>query len=81
MDKQLIAPARRLPADWTSHPAGPASQNHGAAWLKASRFAALKVPSSVIPEETNLLLNPLAPEFDSIRVVEEKPFRLDLRLG
>jgi len=39
------------------------------------------VPSSVIPEETNLLLNPLGPEFASIRIVGEKEFRLDLCLG
>jgi RES domain-containing protein len=41
----------------------------------------MRVPSVLIPEEHNLLLNPAAPGFDQIRVIEERDFRLDLRLS
>ena len=42
---------------------------------------ALMVPSVIIPEESILLLNPLAPGFDTIRVLEERDLHLDLRLA
>lgn len=80
VEDRLIAPPRDLPLGWDSHPSGNASQNHGLDWLKSSPFAALKVPSVVIPEEINLLLNPLNPEFYSIRAIEETVFPLDQRL-
>jgi len=81
VDERLVAPDRGAPVGWDAHPAGPVSQGHGGVWLEAARFAALRVPSVVVPEESNLLLNPQGPGFASIRIVEEAVFRLDRRLG
>lgn len=77
----LIAPATKPPENWNTHPVGPPSQNHGLTWLQSNRFAAIKLPSTMIPQETHLLLNPLAPEFESIRIIENTEFRLDLQLN
>ncbi len=71
----------RLPPGWDATPAGNASQGVGSAWLQAGQAVALRVPSVIIPEETNFLLNPAAPGFGDIRVIGERTFQLDLRLS
>ncbi|MEM1083705.1 MAG: RES family NAD+ phosphorylase [Verrucomicrobiota bacterium] len=80
-DGGFLAEASRLPAGWDAHPAGKSSQSIGKDWLSAAKKPALRVPSVVIPEETNLLLNPAAPGFEHIRVIEEQDFQLDPRLA
>ena len=77
----LVAPAAIPPRGWNSHPAGNEAQRHGLQWLKRALHVALRVPSVVIPQEENVLLNPLAPGFDQIRVIGESKFQLDLRLA
>lgn len=81
IDKAAVLEARHLPDDWNAHPAGRAPQMVGQAWLQASKSPVLRVPSVLVPEESNFLLNPQAPGFDKIRVVEERELSLDLRLA
>lgn len=78
-DSISVAMPATLPAGWDALPAGEASQMVGENWLQAGRTLALRVPSVLIPEESNLLLNPLADGFGSIRVLDEREFQLDLR--
>ena len=78
---ELFAPRRTPPPGWEQHPAGTPSHNHGKDWLKLGRHAALSVPSVVIPEEENILLNPAAPGFERVRIAGESVFKLDLRLA
>jgi RES domain-containing protein len=78
-DSISVATPATLPAGWDALPAGEASQMVGENWLQAGRTLALRVPSVLIPEESNLLLNPLADGFGSIRVLDEREFQLDLR--
>jgi len=40
----------------------------------------LRVPSVVIPRESNFMLNPEHPDFNSIAVDAPLPFEFDLRL-
>ena len=41
----------------------------------------LVVPSVVVPQASNLLLNPQHPAMEQVRLVDQTPFRLDQRLG
>ena len=52
----------------------------GDAWARESRSAALAVPSAIIPEELNLLLNPNHPDFAKIKIAKPTPFAFDPRL-
>ena len=52
----------------------------GTAWVKSARTAVLRVPSVVIPRETNVLLNPAHPDFDRIRIGGPEPFSFDPRM-
>jgi RES domain-containing protein len=44
-----------------------ASRRYGDAWLSEQRTCVLRVPAIAIPEERNVLLNPLHPLFERIR--------------
>jgi RES domain-containing protein len=53
----------------------------GDRWLVEERSLCLVVPSVVLPESTNLLLNPLHPRALEVKIVARRPFRFDPRLG
>ena len=52
----------------------------GTEWLRSRRSAVLQVPSVIIPESANLLINPGHPEAGSVRVAASRPFTFDGRL-
>jgi len=69
-----------LPANWRDFP-GPAElQRIGQQWLLGRPSAVLSVPSAVIPQERNYLINPEHEHFSSVDVSPPRPFHLDLRL-
>jgi RES domain-containing protein len=72
--------AAALPGDWARASEHPACRERGEAWLRAGRALALRVPSALVPEETNVLLNPGHPDAGRVRVVAERAFAFDPRL-
>jgi len=70
----------KLPRDWRRFPAPDALKNIGTTWVAEGRTAVLAVPSAVIPEERNYLLNPAHPDFKRIRIHKSKPFQFDPRM-
>lgn len=69
----------KLPSNWRTYPAPPELQQLGEAWIRERQSAVLKVPSAVIEEEFNYLLNPEHEDFKSIDVGEPRSFKLDYR--
>jgi RES domain-containing protein len=69
-----------LPAKWRAYPAPERLKDLGTIWLRANRTAILFVPSSVIPHEMNVLLNPAHPDFLKIQPQEAQPFSFDPRI-
>ena len=70
----------QLPADWRNIAAREKLQAIGTAWANRRSSAVLAVPSAVIPDETNYLLNPLHRSFRRIRTGVPQEFITDLRL-
>lgn len=70
-----------LPADWCATQAPPALQQYGDAWIAAAAFPVLAVPSAIIHDEWNYLLNPNHPAFAKLIKTEPKPFTFDARLS
>ena len=68
-----------LPADWRD-PEPQGSRDWGDQWVRSQRSVALAVPSIVIPQERNLLLNASPPDFHQVRVSPPQPFWWDHRL-
>jgi len=52
----------------------------GSDWYDSSQTAGLLVPSVIVAEEHNLLLNPRHPQFHGIKALPAKPFRFDPRI-
>lgn len=69
-----------LPANWRSYPAPPALARQGDAWIRAATSLALRVPSVVVPQQSNLLIHPGHPDFRSLVFGAAEPFHLDRRL-
>ena len=69
-----------LPADWNRVPDHPACLGVGDAWADGARTLALRVPSALVPEEENVLLNPRHPDAARLEVVRERRFGFDPRL-
>jgi len=73
-------PLGALPAGWRAYPAPETVQELGNAWLRAGTAAALLVPSVVLPEERNVLLNPRHPDFPDLEIGDPRPFAFDPRM-
>jgi RES domain-containing protein len=71
----------RLPANWRHDPAPPEVVALGQEWLVAGSSAVLEVPSAVVAEERNFLLNPRHPQFAQVTLMEPRSFAFDPRLG
>jgi RES domain-containing protein len=65
---------------WMNAVAGRVSREIGDAWIERKQTAVLLVPSTIIPEEFNVLLNPNHADFRKVRIAEAVPFRFDMRL-
>jgi RES domain-containing protein len=48
--------------------------------VREARSAVLAVPSIIIPDETNYVLNPAHPDFRKIRIGKAVSFAFDARL-
>jgi RES domain-containing protein len=77
---EVLDPAT-LPADWSVYPPPSSSQNAGRTWLARAARPILRVPSVLIPEESNFLFNPRHPAFTALRPQRERFFFFDPRLG
>ena len=69
-----------LPLSWNDFTLHPATQTIGTQWVTAGRSAVLRVPSVIIPQESNYVLNPRHTEFSAITWSIPEPFSLDRRL-
>lgn len=69
-----------LPVGWKSIPIQPALQEIGNKWLGEGKTGILRVPSVIIPEEYNYLINPLHSDAKKIKIKKLTPFAFDERL-
>ena len=72
--------ATSLPTQWRSRAQHRALIKLGDDWIANGKGAVLRVPSALIPQEENVLLNPNHPDFRQIVIHTPQPFRLDPRI-
>ena len=65
---------------WTDHTDFSPCREIGDAWARGGESCILQVPSAVVPEESNFLVNPRHPDAATIRVLSSRPFAFDPRL-
>lgn len=69
-----------LPVGWDADPPGRASIQFGSAWIRSGASALLRVPSVIVPDEYNVLINPLHADSGAIAAVKLQKWLYDPRL-
>lgn len=71
-----------LPEDWRDDPPPNSTMAIGDEWLASGKSLALAVPSTIIPQQFNLIINPNHPGFGKLGESSAiKPFVFDNRLA
>jgi RES domain-containing protein len=81
-DESLVSvlEPKDLPSDWQSHPPPRSTQAIGDKWVSSAESAMLRVPSVVVPVESNYVVNPGHSDFRRLRIGKPVGFPLDSRL-
>ena len=69
-----------LKAGWKDFLQMPYTQAIGEEWVRTGKTVVLKVPSAIVPGDSNFLLNPLHRDFKKIKLLETLPFQFDSRI-
>ena len=69
-----------LPSNWASYSYNNPCAHLGDQWIKNQETLLLQVPSVVVPQEYNSIINPLHPQMKQVRVLDILPFMIDSRM-
>ena len=69
-----------LPTGWNGLPASDAAQAFGTSWLEGIQELVLLVPSVIIPESLNAVINPLHPRYGEVALTVMRDFQFDPRM-
>ena len=78
-DKYITA-LEALPEDWNSKPPSQSTRIVGDGFIDKKVSLGLKVPSVIVPEEYNVLINPLHIDMDKLSIVGNRTYVFDTRL-
>ncbi|MBL0713001.1 MAG: RES family NAD+ phosphorylase [Desulfosarcina sp.] len=70
-----------LPPSWRNYPAPEHLVNIGTDWIKSQSSLLLDIPSAVVANETNTLINPLHPDIKYVKAAKVENFSFDPRLS
>lgn len=80
-DAATFAPVpAALPPGWDAMPTSASAQALGRAWLDEGNALALRVPSAILPEESNVIVNPRHPDYARVEMTVIRPFAFDGRM-
>lgn len=69
-----------LPKGWDALPGSPAAAAYGDAFLLEAKYLGLIVPSAVVPEARNIVINPGHPAMKQVKLETVRDFTFDPRL-
>jgi RES domain-containing protein len=69
-----------LPKKWRAYPSPSKLAELGSEWALANRSLLLRVPSAIVPSESNILINPKHPEITRITISHIEKYAIDKRL-
>lgn len=80
-DCRILTPSTsELPAGWDELPTSTSAQSLGRAWLDRAEMLAMRVPSVVLPEESNVIINPQHSDYVCVQLTVVRPFTFDGRM-
>jgi RES domain-containing protein len=72
-DQLIVSVPAPLPGGWDSAPPYSPVQAIGDQWIRSGSSLGLRVPASVLPSRSNVLINPAHPEIRRLREIERGP--------
>jgi RES domain-containing protein len=69
-----------LPPHWRDYPAPPELAGLETKWALANDSLLLRVPSAVVEDEYNILINPMHPHTRHVTISHVEPYTFDKRL-
>lgn len=79
-DDTFEADIRTFPPNWNAYPEPEILKRTGDFFLKQNEHLLMKVPSAIVKEEFNFLINPMHPKIAKVKIVKVEPFTFDERL-
>ena len=73
-------PHKILIEGWDSFPYINETPNYGTSFLRKNEHLAIKVPSAIVPDEYNVILNPLHPDIHRCKTISTVPLIFDKRI-
>lgn len=80
-DKLLLLKSEQLPKGWNKTEASEETRNFGNKFLEKAEHLIIRVPSAIIPEEYNYIINPAHPEMKRVKIKDVSDFIFDPRLN
>ena len=74
-------PLNALPKGWSDMPSSIDAQQFGNEFISTAKYLGIIVPSAIIPEGKNMLLNPNHPQFSRAEYTIVRDFKYDSRLN
>jgi len=69
-----------LPDNWNEYPEPNILKQIGNSFLQKNEYLLLKVPSAIVVQEFNFLMNPMNVKAGSVKIIDKAPFSFDERL-
>ncbi|MFW5968039.1 MAG: RES family NAD+ phosphorylase [Persicimonas sp.] len=69
-----------LPDDWRTVEGNADLKDLGRDWVDRAETALLDVPSVLVPQERNIVINPYHADFETLDIAPPEPFEFDPRL-
>jgi RES domain-containing protein len=69
-----------LPANWNNNPISVSTQRIGSTFLSEQKALVLEIPSAIIKDEWNYIINPMHKDFQKVKIMDIEPFNFDIRL-
>ena len=75
-----IVEASSLETNWQDYPSPKSIRDIGDTWQRDNKTLLLRVPSAVIKNEWNILVNPDHRQFHTVKIASIEPYSFDTRL-
>lgn len=69
-----------LPEDWQSDPAPESAKAIGDQWVKQADSLVLQVPSTIVNDTPNYIINPYHPDLNKLNIIGPIPYPIDPRI-
>lgn len=79
-DSVFNVEVKSLPRKWNQDPSPDALKKITEKWISNAKFLLMRVPSAVVPQNYNYIINPAHSRFNEVKIIKKEPFTFDKRI-